>query len=477
MYCETFHFVTRIIFNHTSKLNFFSHLSSRTSHPLIPHALFVRTLRSATAMDEDEQDVWYFSFGPNMANSFFLGRCIQGDVKQGSRPDQLIQRPTKSMPGYLPGHELAFTMMGYEACEPRFANISALPVHTGARMPVHGIAHRIPRSELMKLDQREGYIADESERAFERVEVSFQAYAAPGSSAAPGGDAPITVFTYVAHRAKLASPAPPSQRYLDLLVLAAKNAGLSKEYTSWLEAQPSFRATAMQVPRPKESEGPPRVISLDELQANRHHPAAGPSDSAWVVLGGQVFDLNAPSVARAPSRREPMLRYMALEHDATTFVLKLFARAYPSEDQDPATRQLSQLSEPQRAYVASWLNFFLLNRTPRVGVLEGSEWQALTTDSSPTSPLSHDACVALSASQMRTPMAVLDLRLGDLKVGSSSSAAKPWQEATVWPVPAWAQSQRLCAASSSSKELTATSSQQGSHSTPSATLGKPPEVS
>ena len=50
---------------------------------------------SPAILDEDEPDVWYFSFGPNMSNNFFLGR------REGDRPDQLIQRPARSVPGTM----------------------------------------------------------------------------------------------------------------------------------------------------------------------------------------------------------------------------------------------------------------------------------------------------------------------------------------------------------------------------------------
>ena len=392
----------------------------------------------AAASSDDEDAVWYFSFGPNMAINFFTGRS------EGDQPGQRMMSPFSSIPGKLVGHQLAFTMMGYEACEPRFANLVALPPHQHSRMQVHGIAHRIPRSELLKLDQREGCVEEESQRAFERIEVSFEAYDVGGAAFVPPGGVPTKVYTYVAHRAKVASPAPPAQRYLDLLVASARKAGLSEEYTSWLEAQPVYKATAMQMPRPKSDSNPPRLISYDELQANRHHAAAGLSDSAWVVLGGQIFDLNAPSVARAPSRREPMLRYMAQELDATAFVLKLFARAYPSETYEPGVTHLSCLSERQRAYLASWANFFLLNRTPRVGVLQDSEWQVLTTDSSPTSPLPYEACVLLSAPKSKTPKTVLDLSLSGMRLGQTpgSASAKQRQIPIAAPVSAWAQNQR-----------------------------------
>merc|ERR1711965_113894 len=92
-----------------------------------------------------------------------------------------------SVPGSLTGHQLAFTMMGYEACEPRFANLAALPPHAASHMPVHGIAHQLPRSLLPELDEREGCVANAAERAFDRIEGAFVPYGRD----AGGGASPI----------------------------------------------------------------------------------------------------------------------------------------------------------------------------------------------------------------------------------------------------------------------------------------------
>lgn len=416
----------------------------------------------ASSEPDDPSMVWYFSFGPNMNKGFFSGR-------EGTA----VQPPSKSVAGSLIGHQLAFTMMGYEECEPRFANLVALSnnarqrsVSGIVRMNVHGIAHQIPRSELRKLDEREGFVANQEERAFERIQVVFR----PSTS---GGDADTwPVYTYVAHAKKEASPGKPSRRYLDLLATAARSSNLPMAYIQWLETHPAHGTTAMLMPRPNDKSMPPRCIQLEELQANRYQPSAGSSGSAWVVLGGQIFDLNAWSVARAPSVREPMLRYMALEQDATAFTMKLLARAYPSERYDPVTTRLSQLSPRQRAYLASWANFFVLNACPLVGVLEGSQWEELIR-STPQTPIqcaevltprsltttSIEASPVMLGGQVRahgplsvdeTPMSVIALGLAETLL--SSDAAKP-ATATSSIATLWAQDQRMSAGGS--KDLTA----------------------
>ena len=60
------------------------------------------TEQSWTMSDVEGDSVWYFSFGPMMAKSFI------SDTKQFST---LNAMPSKSVPGFVPTHQLAFTMM------------------------------------------------------------------------------------------------------------------------------------------------------------------------------------------------------------------------------------------------------------------------------------------------------------------------------------------------------------------------------
>ena len=234
------------------------------------------------------------------------------------------------------------------------------------------------------------------EHAFERIEVPFQPY----SRTATPETAPSKVFTYVALRAKVATAGLPSRRYLDLLITTACSAQLDPAYIGWLKAQPSFSVESSLMPSPSLSERC-RTVTPEELRAHRYRETASASAGtwrsgsaggsgglplvpapAWVCLGGQVFDLNAHAVARAPSPREPMIRYMALSQDATAFVLRILARAYPQEE---PTRALGELSERQRAHVAAWANFLVMNACPRIGVLAGADWSALLSSGSGTS--------------------------------------------------------------------------------------------
>eukprot|EP00966_Prymnesium_polylepis_P317624 7338072-Prymnesium_polylepis.1 len=339
-----------------------------------------------------DEVVWYFSFGPNVRHRSphrfvrtleapLAVRWVAGGALMSCprpRPQMsktllkdLLTRSSKDnclntggaimLPGVLKGQQLAFTLMGYEGCEPRFAN---LVPYNSARGSVevnpecNGIAHRLTAGELLALDdiEGEGY-------GFRRIQGTFQPYY-------DDGEGVREVFTYVALPYKVASAGAPSRRYLDLLVRAAASSGLAPEYVEWLRAQPTASNSGRCMPAPSLSERR-RLITPAEL-ASRAYVEGDPPSPAWVVLGGQVFDLNAHSVAHVPSPREPMLRRMAFSQDCTLFVLSVLERAYPEER---PTSAAGKVSTRQREYLAAWATFLLANGCPRVGVLEGQGWE------------------------------------------------------------------------------------------------------
>ena len=195
-----------------------------------------------------------------------------------------------------------------------------------------------------------------------------------------GGKA-FPVFTYVALPVKLASPALPSRRYRDLLVRLASENGLSEAYHDWLRSQSCLDTddVRMPVPTPEEAQ---RRFGPQELEACSYNPFSpqatpgGVARAVLVTMGGQVFDLGAHTVARAPGPREPMLRNMALMQDGTAFVLDILSRAYPEQGGvggGDGGSSLASLNEMQRGYVAAWTQFLVSNACPRVGVLDGYE--------------------------------------------------------------------------------------------------------
>ena len=211
--------------------------------------------------DDDDTLVWYFTFGGNM-NRATLAR------REGISPVQ-------SLPGTLEGYQLAFNTQGFDGCEPRFASIEPVDPMRGVRF--HGIAHRLTLRELRILDRYEGATGPPgSTIAYDRVMAGFTPYAsvvadAPASRfeihtyvatqvhaytvhahrscpptrahASVHGARLCCMLTHAAAQAKLVEAAPPSQRYLDLIVSGAAAIGLDETYLAWLRGHEVLPST------------------------------------------------------------------------------------------------------------------------------------------------------------------------------------------------------------------------------------------
>ena len=106
-------------------------------------------------------DPFYFAFGPSMSPTLLKKRGFLA---------------IESFAGRLAGYQLAFTLMGYEGCEPRFANLMRHDPTNPSGMQVHGIAHRLTRDDLERLDEFEG-------SGFKRIEALFEPQARTSKSA------------------------------------------------------------------------------------------------------------------------------------------------------------------------------------------------------------------------------------------------------------------------------------------------------
>ena len=282
--------------------------------------------------EDDETLVWYFTFGGNM-NRATLAR------REGISPVQ-------SLPGTLEGFQLAFNTQGFDGCEPRFASIEPLDPVRGVR--VHGIAHRLTLRELRILDKYEGAAGppggtlSSGQRvmiAYNRVMANFTPYA---SAAADAPAASYEVHTYIATQAKLVEAAPPSRRYLDLIISGAAAIGLDETYLDWLRGHEAFCADGMAMPAVPEG-AKARTVAFDELAAHSYadsHAAlvedGNDQRGAWVAMGGQCFD------ATSLADEKTMIRNMCGQ-DGTAFVLRMRDAAYG----DGVPARLSELSAAQ----------------------------------------------------------------------------------------------------------------------------------
>lgn len=146
--------------------------------------------------------IFYFAFGSNMAREVFLRRRTM--------------RSDTGEPAVLFDHRLAFTEPGLiRWVEPAFANIEPAP---GRK--VHGVLWQISDGDFARL------LTTESPN-YEAIEVTVQAARAG------------TVQARALRSRRRQVETAPSRRYLDLLLLGAREHGLPASYIAELEARPT----------------------------------------------------------------------------------------------------------------------------------------------------------------------------------------------------------------------------------------------
>ncbi len=148
-----------------------------------------------------EKSIYYFGYGSNMSLAYIQNR--RGVY------------PTKSLPGRLNGYRLIMNMQGPIFIEPSFANIT--PDNSGL---VEGVVHLISETELTKIINTEG-------EDYEVTDITVQT---------KDGNKVAKTLIYKALSDK---DIPPSRRYMKILIKAAKDSRLSKEYIRGLESRPS----------------------------------------------------------------------------------------------------------------------------------------------------------------------------------------------------------------------------------------------
>lgn len=155
--------------------------------------------------------VHYFGVGSNMLRSKLTQRGINGTA---------IEVVTMR-PAVVKGHRLAFNMRGFPPLEPGMGALE--PAEDGA---CHGALCEMTRSEYEKVWASEG--GAQPNPGYEEVVVEALPYGA--DSAVPA------IALRAREHARLAFDAPPSARYMRMLVDGATELGLSPAYVSELEA-------------------------------------------------------------------------------------------------------------------------------------------------------------------------------------------------------------------------------------------------
>ena len=290
--------------------------------------------------NDDDERAWYFTFGGNMERATLAQR------------ENIT--PRTSLPGTLEDFQLAFNTQGFENCEPRFASVVRLAAGSSS-ICVHGIAHDLSMREIRILDKYEGATGPPGATiGYNRVGATFSPYES-AADAAPASQFEVQI--YVATSARLVEPAPPSQRYLDLLLRGAVGIGLNEIYINWLRSHTTFSPDGMTMPEVPQN-ARLRVIRLNELGAHTYGADAATDGGAWVAIGGQCYDVSTLALEKA------MIRNMTGK-DGTAFVLRMRDAAYC----DGVPTALSDLSDGQWAYVASWARYLTACDCPCIGVM------------------------------------------------------------------------------------------------------------
>jgi cation transport regulator ChaC len=158
-------------------------------------------LRGHRLVGHPAQEIWYFAYGANMHEATFRQR-------RGIAPREFRR-------GRVAGYRLRFNLDGRPKGRAAPANLEPDPA-----AEVWGVAYRITRRDLLRLDSTEGVPG----RGYRHVAVVVET----------GDGALIEAVSYIAQGR--AEDGKPSLRYLTLLRQGARAHGLPTDYIRFLDS-------------------------------------------------------------------------------------------------------------------------------------------------------------------------------------------------------------------------------------------------
>jgi cation transport regulator ChaC len=158
-------------------------------------------LRGARLVGRPAQEIWYFAYGANIHDATFR-------LRRGLEPRECRR-------GCVAGYRLRFNLEGRPSGRAAPANLEADP--TGE---VWGVAYRITRRDLLRLDSTEGVPG----RGYRHTAVVVET----------GDSVLVDAVAYIARGRP--EDGKPSLRYLDLLREGARAHGLPADYIRFLDS-------------------------------------------------------------------------------------------------------------------------------------------------------------------------------------------------------------------------------------------------
>lgn len=244
----------------------------------------------------------YFGFGSNMNLTSMRAKGVQ---------------PLYSRPALLRGWRLRFNVQHFFRHEGGVGNIER---SAEAQDYVLGVLHDCPDEALQSLDAMEA-LGHGYDRITVEVDVDGEQIAA---------------YTYVGMPEFIDDSCLPSQRYLNIVVKGAREAGLDADYVQQLQQQPVHQPERYPLFAPPPGEYP--VFNASTLA---QHPL-------YTALYGAVFDM---------SESRPLHQYLRAffaGRDMTLFHLQRLDSSDGSESMDDI--RLGRLNETQLQYLNSYLN-------------------------------------------------------------------------------------------------------------------------
>jgi len=257
--------------------------------------------------------VWVLAFGPNF------------DVRASGRQKGVGVLETER--ASAKGWRLSFSGKGIPMVEPAFANAE----RGDGEDELHGVAFQIPRDEL--------HILDAAESGCDRMKLEFKTYSGTEQEG----------FIYTAKSHTRVEESPPSVRYLNALVKAAREASLEADYVDELAETSTYKVGAVTL---KARQALPPADELRQISCEDLEDMGDDDQASHVSILGYII-------------RVPKAKIFVGSHrgrDVTSRVLRQWRGEPLDKDDDmgqPPYPKMDELTEEEQEYLNHWLDHYI----------------------------------------------------------------------------------------------------------------------